>query len=119
VDTDRIVEALDPLQPAHHACSEALRHGASFTLWRDGAASPAELLEICHRRHRGVLEQGIETLGFEQALEALKTTGYGSLRLGAVDVEEPPYHYALFLAPTHTEVVACLGVDQSLQPDDS
>ena len=118
MDTSAIVSALDPLQPAHQGCATALRHGAEFSLWHDGVATPAELLEICHRRHRKILEHGIETLGFEQALEALESTGFDGLRLGAVEVEEPPYHYAVFLAPHETEIVACLGVDQSVQPEE-
>jgi len=119
VDIDEIVSALDPLQPAHRGCATALRNGADFRLWHDGVATPEELLEICHRRHRRILEQGIVTLGFEQALAALEATGHDGLRLGAVEVEDPPYHYAVFLAPHETEVVACLGVDQTFQLEDS
>lgn len=36
------------------------------------------------------------------------------VRLGAVDVEDPPYHFQLFLNAAGTKVVACLGVDQHL-----
>ena len=119
MDPHQIVEALDPLQPAHRACADALRRGAAFTLWPDGVATPEELLEICRRRHRGVLEQGIETIGFEQALQGLETTTHQALRLGAVEVADPPYHFAVFLAAEDPEVVACLGVDQSLQLTDT
>jgi hypothetical protein len=113
VDTDELVAALDPLQPAHLACASALRQGAEFTLWHDGTATPAELLDICRRRHGKLLEQGVETVGFEQALRDLESTARPLLRLGSVDVGDPPYHFAVFLAAQRTEVVACLGVDQA------
>ena len=52
-------------------------------------------------------------MGFADAVTALRAVGEELVRIGAVDVEDPPYHFQLFLNEDGTEMIACLGVNQS------
>jgi hypothetical protein len=79
-----------------------------------GRAWSADLCTRPHyRRRASYTEQvGIPTLGFSTAVQALHQYGDQPVRLGAVDVDDPPYHFQLFLDNELTSVIACLGVDQ-------
>jgi hypothetical protein len=64
------------------------------------------------RRERHTRQFGIPTAGFAAAVETLLAYGERPVRIGAVDIDDPPYHYQLFLSEDLTTVVAVLGVDQ-------
>ena len=85
--------------------------GASF--WISPTAQPAApLAGIYGVREAHTRRIGLETLGFAAAVEALRARGQDLVRLGAVDLDEPLYHFQVFLDEPLTAVVACLGVDQ-------
>jgi len=71
---------------------------------------------IYARRDRHTRQRSIPTLGFTQAVDDLRAHGDDLVRLGAVDLDDPPYHFQLFLNEDATAVIACLGVDQSWNP---
>jgi len=58
-------------------------------------------------------------LGFAAAVETLRTFGREPVRLEAVNVDQPKYHFVLFLDADATAVLACLGVDQRWQQEAS
>jgi hypothetical protein len=79
-------------------------------------SSPSTLVALYARRDSHTRQQGIPTLGFTRAVDDLRAHGEDLVRLGAVDLDDPPYHFQLFLNADATAVVACLGVDQSWNP---
>lgn len=54
---------------------------------------------------------------FAEVVVVLREHGEGLVRLGAVDTEDPPYHFQLFINGDGTELVACLGVDRTSNPN--
>jgi hypothetical protein len=48
-----------------------------------------------------------------RAVDDLPASGDNLVRLCAVDTDDRPYHFQLFLNEDATAVVACLGVDES------
>jgi hypothetical protein len=112
VDRDHLARILDCEGEAFAACRGAVLDGARF--WVTDSTQPAsELARTYARRERGTRERGIPTLGFAEAVTALRERGEGPVRLGAVDTDDPPYHFQLFIDGGGTAVVACLGVDQA------
>jgi hypothetical protein len=111
VDRDLLVRLLGGGDEAFSACRQSVVAGARF--WVSGDAQPASGLAVIYQRRAEHIEQvGIPTLGFSAALHALHEYGERQVRLGAVDVDNPPYHFQLFLDENLTSIVACLGVDQ-------
>jgi hypothetical protein len=96
-------------------CRRAVLSGAPF--WISGPEHPTSasaLASIYARRHEQTTRRGIPTVGFARAVDALRAHDEQLIRVGAVDVQDPPYHYQLFLTEDLTTVVAILGVDQHL-----
>ncbi|MEV0715622.1 hypothetical protein [Asanoa sp. NPDC050611] len=113
MDRDRLAQLLDTPGAAFSACRSAVLAGARF--WVTDIDQPASgLFEIYRRRDAHTRQEGISTLGFTAAVETLRALGQQPVRLRAVDLDEPPYHFQLFLNADATAVVACLGVDQSV-----
>jgi len=111
MDRDRLVGLLDGEGEAFVACRSAVVAGASF--WISPTAQPAApLAGIYGVREAHTRRIGLETLGFAAAVEALRARGQDLVRLGAVDLDDPPYHFQVFLDEPLAAVVACLGVDQ-------
>jgi hypothetical protein len=114
VDRDLLVQLLsgeDGEDEAFTACRQFVVAGAR--LWVSDQVQPAaELARTYQRRARHTEQVGIPTLGFPAAVRALRRYGEQLVRLGAVDVSDPPYHFQLFLDKELTSVIACLGVDQ-------
>jgi len=99
------------------ACRQAVSAGARF--WVDERSRPAStLVPIYNRRDRLTKRQGILTVGFTSAVDQLRALEDGLARIGAVDQDEPPYHFQLFLNEAATAIVACIGVDQSWKHTD-
>jgi len=71
------------------------------------------------RRLRLAERSGAALIGFADAVRTLAERGHPSIRFGAVDVANPPHHFQLFFNQTATEVIACLGVDQSWKAERS
>ena len=111
MERDHLVRLLDEEGEAFIACRQALISGARF--WVSELSERAStLVRIYAHRDRHTRETGIPTLGFPAAVDALRQHGEQPIKVGAVDTEDPPYHFQLFLAEQLTSVVACLGVDQ-------
>jgi len=116
VDRDLLVQLLADKNEAFEneaftACRESVVTGARF--WVSDHTQPAsELISTYQRRARHTQQAGIPTLGFSTAVRALHMHGEHPVRLGAVDVDDPPYYFQLFLDEDLTSIVACLGVDQ-------
>lgn len=115
VRRDELARLLDREAEVFAACRRAVLAGATFRI--DAARPPAPASHhvptyAVRAEHTG--EVGIPTLGFPEALRALRGYGERPVRLGAVDVAEPAYHYQLFLDADLTTVVAVIGVDQRL-----
>ena len=111
MDRDLLIQLLGDEQEAYNACRRYVAAGAR--VWVSDDAQPASGLASTYQRRAGHISQtGIPTLGFSAAVHALCEYGEQPVRLGAVDVDDPPYHFQLFLDENLTSVVACLGVDQ-------
>jgi hypothetical protein len=111
VDRDLLVQLLSGEREAFSACQQAVLAGAK--VWVSGHAQPASRLAGTYQRRASHTQQrGIPTLGFAAAVQALHEYGEQPVRLGAVDVDDPPYHFQLFLDENLTSIVACLGVNQ-------
>jgi hypothetical protein len=112
VDRDHLARILDCEGEAFAACRGAVLDGARF--WVTDSTQPAsELATTYARRERRIRQRGIPTLGFAEAVTALRDRGDGLVRLGAVDTDDPPYHFQLFINGDGTAMIACLGVDQA------
>ncbi|MEU7673545.1 hypothetical protein AB0C42_01855 [Micromonospora taraxaci] len=95
---------------AYVACRRAVLDGA--TIWISETGQQASTLaHIYARRQRTTRQFGIPTLGFPAAVQELHDRGEQLVRLAAVDVEDPPYHFQLFLNDDVSAVLACIGVD--------
>jgi len=64
------------------------------------------------RRQRAMERTGTPTVGFPEAVQALRAYTPGEVLLGSVTLDDPPIHFQLFLTPDADKVLACLGVDQ-------
>ncbi|GAA3382741.1 hypothetical protein [Cryptosporangium minutisporangium] len=98
---------------AFTACRDALLAGAHFWVAEHGfpAAHGAALYA---RRERLMARKGVPTSGFDAAVTALRAQGDQLIRIGAVDLDDRPYHYQLFVRDDLSAAVACLGVDLRL-----
>ena len=111
MDRDLLVQLLGGENEAFTACRQFVVGGAR--LWvSDQVQSAAELARTYQRRESHIELAGIPTVGFSVAVQALHQYGEQPVRLGAVDADDPPYHFQLFLDKELTTVIACLGVDQ-------
>lgn len=122
MERDQLVRLLDNRGEAFIACREALASGARF--WVSGVDQPVSaLVRTYARRDSRTRAAGVPTLGFSAAVDALRNWGEQMIRIGAVDAEDPPYHFQVFLDQALTAVMACLGVEQSRnrrrQPSDT
>jgi hypothetical protein len=113
VDRDHLAPLLDSGGSTFDACRQAVLAGARFWVAEAGC-SAQQLASIYARRHRHTERIGLPTSGFAAAVAALRAHGERPLRVGAVDVDDPPYRFQVFLDDGLSAVVACLGVDQGL-----
>ena len=111
MDRGLLAQLLGGENEAFTACRRFVVAGAR--LWVSDQAQPASEFARTYQRRASHIELvGIPTLGFSVAVQALHQYGEQPVRLGAVDVDDPPYHFQLFLNEELTSVIACLGVDQ-------
>ncbi|MEU0561275.1 hypothetical protein [Dactylosporangium sp. NPDC006015] len=105
--------AMDPERDgeAFAACRREVAAGAVIRVW-DGGTPASTLAAIYVRRLRLIHQRGTPEVGFAEAVQALRACGDELVRIGAVDVQHPSYHFQLFLNLSATVVIGCLGVDQ-------
>ncbi|HZL73949.1 MAG TPA: hypothetical protein VFB83_01120 [Propionibacteriaceae bacterium] len=117
MNRERLAAILVPQEgEAFTACRRAVLAGARFWVAED--PQPAStLLRTYARRDKHTRQRGIETIGFTDAVTKLGALGEELVRLAAVNSDHPPYHFMLFLNADATTVLACLGVDQSWNPN--
>ena len=112
MERNRLAQLLNGPGYAFSACRHALLEGAEFILW-EGSAPAHRMLPAYERREAHTISEGIATLGFPEALVALRAVGAEPVRLGQVTVADPPYLFMIFLAADDAAVVACLGIEQA------
>jgi hypothetical protein len=110
VERNRLAELLDGPGYATSACRHALLDGARFLLW-DGLTPADRMVPAYERKEALAAAEGTATLGFSEALVALRAAGDKQLRLGQVTLANPPYKFMVFLSDDPDAVVACLGVE--------
>lgn len=108
---DELTHLLDGGGNASQACRTALLSGADLTLW-DDAAPAARIVPAYERRHARTISTGAKTLGFPEALTALRGAGGRAIRLGKVTSADPPYVFMVFLAAEPASVIACFGAER-------
>jgi hypothetical protein len=109
MDQAGITQLLDNGTPAAAACRAALIDGADLILWQ-GSAPADRMLAAYRRRHASIMADGIDSVGFIEALDDLHRAGTRELQLGQVAVATPAYVYMLFMTNDPPQLVACLGV---------
>jgi hypothetical protein len=109
VERNQLAELLDGPGYASSACRHALLDGARFLVW-EGATPADRMVPAYERREALAAASGTATLGFPDALVALRAAGNQLLRLGQVTLANPPYRFMVFLSGDPDAVVACLGV---------
>jgi hypothetical protein len=106
---------------AYAACRRAVLAGATISISETGQPA-STLAPIYARRQRHTRQVGIPTLGFATAVQQLQDRGQQILKFAAVDADDPPYHFHLFLNEDLTAVLACIGIDHrtgyQLRPGD-
>lgn len=113
MDRARLVRLLDSEDEAIVACRRAVADGAPF--WISPTCQPASGLAATYtRRERLNRRVGVPQMGFSQAVDSLRGMADQPTHVAAVDSQNPPYHFQLFLNQDLTAVMACLGVDRRL-----
>jgi hypothetical protein len=113
MDRDRLVRLLDGDDEMIVACRRAVVDGAPF--WISPTSQPASSLTSTYaRRERLNRRAGVPAMGFSQAVDRLRNLGEQPAHVAAVDWQNPPYHFQLFLNADLTAVMACVGVAKRL-----
>jgi hypothetical protein len=101
------------------ACLAVLRRGAIVASSPEGSTPVpvAELRTIFERRVRHLRSLGRAPLGGDQLVQALRSTKEETMQVLAVNSPDPRMHFALFLSADFSDLVACLGVDQTDNPN--
>jgi len=109
---DELITLLAGAGPAETACRRALQErNAEYVVYAEPMAAE-QLASSYARRQRAMERAGTPTVGFPEAVQALRTHMPGEVLLGSVTLDDPPIHFQLFLTPDAGKVLACLGVDQ-------
>jgi hypothetical protein len=108
---DDLLTLLGGPGPAETACRQALHRNAEYVVYAERMAAE-QLANSYARRQRAMERVGTPTVGFAEAVEALRAHAPGEVLLGSVTMDEPPIHFQLFLTTGAEKLVACLGVDQ-------
>ena len=108
---DDLISLLGGPGPAETACRHALNGNAEYVVYAEKMA--AEQLANSYARRMNAMERvGTPTVGFPEAVAALRAHAPGEVVIGSVTVENPPIHFQLFFTAEADRLVACLGVDQ-------
>ena len=107
---DELAELLETPGYAASACRHALLDGARFVVWEN--SGPANQMVPAYERQEALAAgSGTASIGFSEALTALRAAGAQLVRLGTVTIAQPPYRFTVFLASDPQAVVACLGIE--------
>ena len=109
MERNRLAALLDGPGYASSACRHVLLDGAWFVVW-DKSGPADRMVETYERREASAAATGTSTLGFAEALTALRAAGRQQLRLSTVTLAQPAYQFTIFLALGLDAVVACLGI---------
>jgi hypothetical protein len=109
MDQNAVTQLLNRSSEAGEACRDALLDGAQLILWR-GSAPADRMLAAYRRRHARAIADGVDTIGFVQALDDLGRAGTSQLSLGQVTVADPAYIYMIFMVNEPPALVACVGI---------
>jgi hypothetical protein len=112
MDQERLTQLLDRSSTAGSACREALLRGAELILW-NGSAPADRMLAAYRRRHARAVAENVESIGFAEALDGLRSAGTRQLKIGQVTVADNAYVYMVFLTVEPSELVACVGIARS------
>jgi hypothetical protein len=112
VERKQLAQLLDTAAYAPSACRHALLDGAGFIMW-EGLVPASRILPAYERREIHTVANGIQTLGFAEALADLRSLGARTVQIGQVTVADPPYVFMVFLTEDASAVVACLGIEQA------
>ncbi|WP_139140788.1 hypothetical protein [Streptomyces abyssalis] len=94
-------------------CAEALASGSPFTVWEE-TTDTNRVASIYARREKHNRRIQQPSIGFTQAMHALKEFDEEELRIGYVDDRERGgFYFQLFLDAEAIKVIACLGVRPS------
>jgi hypothetical protein len=93
------------------ACRTALLAGAELRIWGGGAPAD-QMLPAYQRRQVATASAGTATIGFPEALAALRHAGSQRVHLAQVTTTEPEYLYLVFLAGEPMTVIACIRIDK-------
>ncbi|MCM0678514.1 hypothetical protein NCC78_28135 [Micromonospora phytophila] len=118
MDREELAGLLVGVDAASMGCRRAVSAGARYWVEHqtDRPVPASHLARIYAGRQRRVRKAGRPTTGFAEAVAVLRAQGERPIRLGAVDVAEPPYHYMLFLDEHLTKVLAVIGVRRRPEP---
>jgi hypothetical protein len=109
---DDLITLLAGGGPAGAACRQALVHSnAEYVVYAERIAAE-QLANSYARRQRAMERTGTPTVGFPEAVAALRAYTPGEVLLGSVTLDDPPIHFQIFLTTGADRLVACLGVDQ-------
>src|SRR5258705_253197 len=111
MERDQLANLLDQTDGTARACRAALLDGADYKLW-EGTTPASRMLPAYERRQTQTIASGAITMGFAEALLALRGAGAADVRLGQVTVVSPPYMFMVFLAGDANAVIGCFGIDQ-------
>jgi hypothetical protein len=97
----------------------ALDAGVDYKVWPESVATH-RLVSIYERRERGTRRSGQPSLGFAEALDALRSYDGAELAVGFIDDRHRGgYYFQIFLDPEFSSVVACFGVKSTRDLQDS
>ncbi|GAB2483315.1 hypothetical protein GCM10027187_58570 [Streptosporangium sandarakinum] len=113
MERDQLIRLLFGGSETHSMCHDAVRSGAPYKIW-DRKIPAGRLALIYGRRWRHVQRTGQPSIGFEEAVLALKSYAGDELMVGYVDDRfKGGYYFQIFLEPGCSEMVACLGVKRT------
>lgn len=111
MERSRLIQLLAGEGEARLLSRSALSAGAEYEVWPE-AVPVQRLLAVYERRERGTRRSGQSTIGFGDALDALRAYDGADLSIGFIDDRgRGGYYFQLFMDPELDGVVACLGVD--------
>ncbi|WP_139238320.1 hypothetical protein [Streptomyces aidingensis] len=110
MERSRLAQLLAGADEVRVLSRTALVEGADYDIWPE-AVETKRLISIYERRERGTRRSGQPSLGFGEALDALRAYSGAGLAMGFIDDRRGSgYYFQLFLDPETRSVVACIGV---------
>ena len=109
-ERQEVRDALDESHAADAACIAALDQGATLRTSND-TASVEHLLKIYARRVEHLTSRNARTVGSDEVIGRLRSA-VGPLRIASVD--DPAWHFVVFLDAATGGVVSSWGVDAQL-----